>query len=289
MAPTPYCKVCHDAGKEESVYNSHFIRETRDPNSKIVCPTLLSLECRYCSKPGHTVKYCKQLKKNAATKQNNTESDTKVAKTEIIKKDIKPVNMFSLLDTDDELEDDDLPPLVPCDDDLPPLVPCDYDLPPLVPCDYDLPPLVPCDYDLPPLVSMGQALIAPTLPIAAVRRRGLAHPLVPLFDFEVPPLVSSEQVRMPIAPTLPIEIAPASASINKHPVMSYKKIIEITHEQVIQEEKAKEIKKKEDEDFSREIKRKMEENKKKVEAFRNAPKHVFRPLNWADDDSSDEE
>jgi hypothetical protein len=59
-----YCKVCHDAGKSETEYMSHFIRESSQPNSKVVCPTLLSLECRYCSKRGHTVKYCKILEKD---------------------------------------------------------------------------------------------------------------------------------------------------------------------------------------------------------------------------------
>ena len=62
-APTKYCKVCHDAGKSESEYRSHFIRETRDPNSKILCPTLLAMECRHCFKKGHTVKYCPTIKK----------------------------------------------------------------------------------------------------------------------------------------------------------------------------------------------------------------------------------
>ncbi len=58
-----YCKVCHDSGKSEAVYTSHFIRETVDPNSKVVCPTLLALECRFCFCKGHTVKYCSVLKK----------------------------------------------------------------------------------------------------------------------------------------------------------------------------------------------------------------------------------
>lgn len=57
-----YCKVCHDSGKPESEYRSHSTRETRDPNSRITCPVLLSIECRFCHKNGHTVKYCTVLK-----------------------------------------------------------------------------------------------------------------------------------------------------------------------------------------------------------------------------------
>jgi Nanos RNA binding domain len=64
MSNTKYCKVCHDTGKTESEYRSHYTRETKDPNSKILCPTLLAMECRYCCKKGHTVKYCAILKKN---------------------------------------------------------------------------------------------------------------------------------------------------------------------------------------------------------------------------------
>ena len=57
----PFCKICFDTGKAESMYANHFVRETRDPNSRIVCPTLLALECRYCFSSGHTVSKCPKL------------------------------------------------------------------------------------------------------------------------------------------------------------------------------------------------------------------------------------
>jgi len=59
----PFCKVCADAGKSDT---AHFPRKTPDPNSEVVCPTLLALECRYCFKNGHTVKYCVVLKERNA-------------------------------------------------------------------------------------------------------------------------------------------------------------------------------------------------------------------------------
>ncbi len=73
-----YCKVCHDAGKSEAVYTSHFIRESIDPNSKVLCPTLLALECRFCFCKGHTVKYCSTLKKRNSERlrTNNNEETT---------------------------------------------------------------------------------------------------------------------------------------------------------------------------------------------------------------------
>jgi len=57
----PFCKICYDTGKKEELYNSHFVRATRDPHSPIVCPTLLAMECRYCFARGHTVSKCPKL------------------------------------------------------------------------------------------------------------------------------------------------------------------------------------------------------------------------------------
>ena len=69
----PFCKVCADAGKTDT---AHFPRKTADPNSEVVCPTLLSLECRYCFKNGHTVKYCTVLKeRNARDEQDRREHE----------------------------------------------------------------------------------------------------------------------------------------------------------------------------------------------------------------------
>ena len=51
----PYCKVCHDSGKSEKEYTSHWVK---DLSGKVICPTLLSLECRCCYQLGHTVKFC---------------------------------------------------------------------------------------------------------------------------------------------------------------------------------------------------------------------------------------
>ena len=62
----PYCKVCHDAGKPESMYTSHCVKTYNMNTGKTdtTCPTLLALECRYCYKNGHTVKFCPVLEEN---------------------------------------------------------------------------------------------------------------------------------------------------------------------------------------------------------------------------------
>ena len=59
-APTPFCKVCRDAGRPESEYTSHFVKDQPGPNGKVVCPMLLNQACRICEKPGHTSSYCPQ-------------------------------------------------------------------------------------------------------------------------------------------------------------------------------------------------------------------------------------
>lgn len=65
---TTYCKVCHDAGRPLSEYTSHFVKDKKGPDGKVVCPLLLNQECRYCHEKGHTPKECPQLKAKAATK-----------------------------------------------------------------------------------------------------------------------------------------------------------------------------------------------------------------------------
>jgi len=68
----PFCKVCFDAGKDG--YDTHFVRETPAPTSKVVCPTLLSMKCNYCKATGHTISHCPVLAKN---KSINNHDDLK--------------------------------------------------------------------------------------------------------------------------------------------------------------------------------------------------------------------
>lgn len=69
-----FCAVCKAAGKSEEEYTSHFVRESRDQNAKVVCPVLLKTVCRYCKKTGHTKSHCKQLK--ARNEQREREKRT---------------------------------------------------------------------------------------------------------------------------------------------------------------------------------------------------------------------
>ena len=60
-AKKTFCKVCFDDGKDEQCYTSHFVKDRPGPNGKIVCPTLLSTECRYCKESGHFKSHCPAL------------------------------------------------------------------------------------------------------------------------------------------------------------------------------------------------------------------------------------
>jgi hypothetical protein len=66
VAKKPFCKVCHDAGKTEAEYTSHFVRSLPDfnGNTKVTCPVLAATECRYCYKMGHTTKFCPVIEEN---------------------------------------------------------------------------------------------------------------------------------------------------------------------------------------------------------------------------------
>ena len=68
----PFCKVCQDAGKTEAEYTSHFVRRTTDPNSEVICPTLLATECRYCHGLGHTLTRCPIRENNNRRREEET-------------------------------------------------------------------------------------------------------------------------------------------------------------------------------------------------------------------------
>jgi hypothetical protein len=98
-----FCKVCHDAGKPESIYTGHFVRASPLPNAPVVCPTLLAQLCRYCGVAGHTVKYCPRILNNTTQipcdipkHVNTTISTTKLSNNEFD----KAINRFSALAID---------------------------------------------------------------------------------------------------------------------------------------------------------------------------------------------
>ena len=104
----PYCKVCQDAGKPESEYTSHWVK---DLTGKTTCPTLLNTECRYCCKLGHTAKFCDVLAKNNKEKERAECS----RRTQVVKSRKQPApavqkkaaNKFFVFEDDNDSEEEE--------------------------------------------------------------------------------------------------------------------------------------------------------------------------------------
>jgi hypothetical protein len=98
------CKVCQDAGKPENVYSSHYVK---DLNGNVTCPTLLSQECRYCHKKGHTTSHCSVLKKQKEYEEKSSKPPLSPVKKEAPVQ--KKTNVFAYLDinSDDESENEE--------------------------------------------------------------------------------------------------------------------------------------------------------------------------------------
>lgn len=59
---TPVCKHCKNLSvKYPHVRFDHWLRESPEPTSRIVCPQLKDTECTWCGHEGHTKKYCKDF------------------------------------------------------------------------------------------------------------------------------------------------------------------------------------------------------------------------------------
>lgn len=105
-----FCQFCMNIGKTEAEYRSHFTRESPKPNSKVVCPELLALNCRYCLASGHTVKYCPEIKQKNKQNEWDAKAKARIAaqnKTKVVAQPTDKVNRFSYLNdssSEDEVE-----------------------------------------------------------------------------------------------------------------------------------------------------------------------------------------
>lgn len=74
----PTCAFCKQIGKE---FRGHIMR---DNHGQVVCPQLLSNECRYCHEKGHTPKYCPvlQSKKTRSPPSSETFENENMVTTE---------------------------------------------------------------------------------------------------------------------------------------------------------------------------------------------------------------
>jgi hypothetical protein len=102
-ARKPCCKVCVDAGKTEKEYSSHYVK---DLNGNVTCPTLLSQECRYCKKKGHTTSHCSILKKQKEAEENSRKPPVSPAKKQAPSP--KRSNVFAYLEMNSDESDDEV-------------------------------------------------------------------------------------------------------------------------------------------------------------------------------------
>ena len=102
-ARKPCCKVCLDAGKSEKEYSSHYVK---DLNGNVLCPTLLSQECRYCHKKGHTTSHCSTLKKQKEYEEKSRRPPVSPPKKEVLAP--KKSNVFAYLEMNSDESDDEV-------------------------------------------------------------------------------------------------------------------------------------------------------------------------------------
>lgn len=58
----PFCKFCKDSGKSQREFTSHYPKDKPGKDGKVICPTILSNDCRYCHEKGHAKSHCPKLK-----------------------------------------------------------------------------------------------------------------------------------------------------------------------------------------------------------------------------------
>jgi hypothetical protein len=93
------------------MFNNHFVRETRDVNSRVVCPTLLALACRICGVRGHTVSKCKKAVtlQNAPVKApiSYQQNNKRIMAVHMVKKNLSGAFDALSEDYDDDNDDND--------------------------------------------------------------------------------------------------------------------------------------------------------------------------------------
>jgi hypothetical protein len=105
--------VCHDAGKPESDYTSHYVRSQPDRKGKttVLCPVLKDTECRYCFEFGHTTKFCPVLadRKKDEVRREHAEKRQEEKKKEVSSRKEKPKSSFAVLADSSDSEDEKKP------------------------------------------------------------------------------------------------------------------------------------------------------------------------------------
>lgn len=108
LSQCPHCTNLNRSRKSSDLLpTDHFLRESRDPSSPIVCPELKSTQCQMCFKMGHTRSHCpSQIKswRSYAIQEIVKENDKSLPKT---------INKFSALCDSDSSDSESIRPNSP--------------------------------------------------------------------------------------------------------------------------------------------------------------------------------
>jgi len=122
-----FCSVCHKAGKSEREYTSHFTKSIPGPNGIVICPTILSSECKFCFQLGHwaSEEYCpalrqkkKQEKKEEYNRAKQQAQPVIVAASTTRISHLKQISAYGALAYDSDSDDEPTPSPT---EDFPPL------------------------------------------------------------------------------------------------------------------------------------------------------------------------
>lgn len=111
---SPQCPHCTNLNRSRRSSDllpvDHFLRESRDPSSPIVCPELKSTQCQMCFVLGHTRSHCpSQIKswRSYAKQEKQKENSLDKVKVKNLDKPELSVNKFSVLLEDESDSDSD--------------------------------------------------------------------------------------------------------------------------------------------------------------------------------------
>lgn len=112
-----FCNACYKAGKEKSLYTSHFPKSVPGPHGIVVCPTILAACCKYCGQSGHWAneKHCAAMRADAKRNQMYQRVERRSAGAVAgavarpIAKDVKLVTSqyAALMESDDDSDNDE--------------------------------------------------------------------------------------------------------------------------------------------------------------------------------------
>lgn len=104
VARLPCCPHCTNVNKfmNKNLPTDHWLRETADPASQVVCKELMATECRFCHNLGHTRSQCPQAQAQSAQSAKMNIVPIKPLQSKPSGPTFKSKNVFDDLDNSDD-------------------------------------------------------------------------------------------------------------------------------------------------------------------------------------------